>query len=151
MAEHRQQGAEPLFETEREGRRLFQDLMHQPWSGKRRPQPSGWQPSVDVRETDEALIVEIDLPGVTRTDVTVEVEGDVFNMSGERGITIERKGRHYYQMERLTGRFARQLHLPLDVERHAIRVKFRAGILTIILPKRRTEYGCVASQNQEPR
>jgi HSP20 family protein len=92
-----------------------------------------------VWETDEALIVEIDLPGVTRKDMTVEVEGDVLHISGERGITLERKGRHYYQMERLTGRFARQLHLPLNVDRHAIRAKFRVGILTIILPKRHTE------------
>ena len=88
MSEHRSQRTGSFFETEREVRRLFQELIHQPWGGKRRPQPQGWQPSVDAWETDEALMVEIDLPGVTRKDITIEVEGDVLHISGEQGVII---------------------------------------------------------------
>ena len=138
MAEHRSQIARGFFETEREVRRLFQELIHQPW-GRSSAESSGWQPSVDVCETDKALIIEIDVPGVMRKDVTVEVEGDVLRISGVRRATVAHKGRHYYQVERVTGHFTRQLQLPHSVDREAIRAGFRAGILTITLPKHRPQ------------
>lgn len=148
MAERKSQIVGGFFETEREVRRLFRELIHQPW-GRSSAESSGWQPSVDVCETDEALIIEIDLPGVTRKDVTVEVEGDVLRIGGVRRATITHRGRHYYQVERVTGRFARQLQLPRSVDREAIRARFRAGILTITLPKHHTESRPIARRGRE--
>lgn len=139
MIEDTPQLSGPFFEVQQEVRRLFQELIHQPWGGKGVAEPSRWQPCCDVAETGEAIIVEVELPGVERRDVRVEVEGDVLRITGERRATVERRARQYYRMERSYGRFERQLRLPATVDRAGIQARFRAGILTITLPKKRTE------------
>jgi HSP20 family molecular chaperone IbpA len=142
MAEPHPQRWRAFFETEQEVRRLFRELIHQPWGGRgqaegggRSREASAWQPQADIWETDEAIMVEVELPGVTRQDVTVEVEGDVLRVAGERRATVERSGRHYYQVERITGRFTRQWRLPHTIDRDAIEATFKDGILTLTLPK----------------
>jgi HSP20 family protein len=143
MAESQPQRWRAFFETDQEVRRLFQELIHQPWGGRGqaessgRPQrPAPWQPQADMWETDEAVIVEVELPGVAHEDVAVEVEGDILRIAGERRATVERAGRHYYQVERITGHFTRQWRLPHSIDRDAIAAAFKDGVLTLTLLKR---------------
>jgi HSP20 family protein len=126
----------PFFPVQEEVRRLFQELIHQPWGGQGAPETSHWQPHVDMCETPEEIIVEVDLPGVQREDVRIEVEGDFLHITGERRTTSERQERNYYRLERRYGRFTRRLRLPGAVAREGIRAEFDAGILIITLPKR---------------
>jgi HSP20 family protein len=126
----------PFFPVQEEVRRLFQELIHQPWGGRGFSETSNWQPHVDMCETPEAIIVEAELPGVQREDVRIEIEDDFLRISGERRTNSERQERNYYRLERSYGRFERQLRLPGSVVREAIRVEFNAGILVITLPKR---------------
>jgi HSP20 family protein len=126
----------PFFPVQDEVRRLFQELIHQPWRGQGVPETSHWQPHVDMCETPEEIIVEVELPGVQREDVRIEVEGDLLRITGERRTTSERQERNYYRLERRYGRFTRQLRLPGAVAREGIRAEFDAGILVITLPKR---------------
>ena len=125
----------PFFPVQEEVRRLFQELIHQPWGGQGSPETHHWQPHVDMCETPEEIIVEVELPGVRREDVRIEVEGDFLHITGERRTTAERQERNYYRLERRYGRFARQLRLPGTVAREKIRAEFDAGILIITLPK----------------
>ena len=126
----------PFFPVQEEVRRLFQELIHQPWGGQRPSETGHWQPRVDMCETPEAIIVEVELPGVQREDVRIEIEGDFLHITGERHTTAEHQRRNYYRLERHYGRFARQLPLPGTVDRTGIRAEFDAGILIITLPKR---------------
>ena len=87
-------------------------------------------------ETDDALIIEIELPGMKRKDVEVEVEGDQLRITGERRTTLTHSGRHYYQIERVYGQFRWQLRLPHRIDREAIEARFRSGVLMLILPKK---------------
>ena len=96
----------PFFPVQEEVRRLFQELIHQPWGGQGSPATSHWQPHVDMCETPEAIIVEVELPGVRREDVRIEIEGDFLLITGERHTTAEHQQRNYYRLERLYGRFA---------------------------------------------
>ena len=126
----------PFFPVQEEVRRLFQELIHQPWGGQGSPETRDWQPHVDMCETPEEIIVEVELPGVQREDVRIELEGDFLHITGERRTTAEHQKRNYYRLERRYGRFARQLRLPSTVAREGIRAEFDAGILVITLPKR---------------
>jgi len=126
----------PFLPVHEEVRRLFQELIHQPWGGRETSTRSDWQPRVDMCETSEAIIVEVELPGVRREDVRIEIEGDTLHITGERRAAAERRERNYYRLERRYGRFERQLRLPGGVARGAIRAEFDAGILIITLPKR---------------
>jgi HSP20 family protein len=127
--------ARPFFPVQEEVRRLFQELIHQPWGGQGATEAGNWQPHVDMCETPEEIIVEVELPGVQREDVRIEIEGDFLQITGERRTTAEHRKRNYYRLERRYGRFARQLRLPSTVRREGIRAEFDAGILTITLPK----------------
>jgi HSP20 family protein len=138
MAEEHPQPLQPFSEVQNEVRRLFQELIHQPWEARSPSAATGWQPCCDMAETEAAIVVEVELPGVERKDVRIEVEGDVLCISGERQATAEHRERQYYRMERSYGRFERQLPLPASVDREAIRAQFQEGILTITLPKKRT-------------
>jgi HSP20 family protein len=136
MAEEKPQSLQPFFEVQNEVRRLFQELIHQPWEARSPSTATGWQPCCDMAETNAAIIVEVELPGMKRQDVRVEVEGDMLHITGERRVTVEHEERQYSRMDRSYGRFERHLRLPASVDREGIRAKFRAGILTITLPKK---------------
>ena len=125
----------PFSPVQEEVRRLFQELIYQPWGSRGSSGSSSWEPCVDMCETPEAIIVEVELPGVRREDVHIEIEADLLRITGERRTTSERQGRNYYRLERTYGRFQRQLRLPSTVDRHGIRAEFDSGILVITLPK----------------
>jgi len=137
MAEEPIRGVRPFLEVEQEVRRLFQELVHQPWGASGPHREAGWQPRCDMVETDEAIVVDVELPGVKREDVRLEVEGDILRITGERRATAQRQGRNYHYLEQQYGRFERWLRLPRSVDRHAIRAEFDSGILSITLPKLR--------------
>jgi HSP20 family protein len=136
MAERTPQSAQPFFEVQQEVRRLFQEMIHQPWGGRTLSEVSQWQPCCDIAETAKAIIVEIELPGVERKDVRVEVKDSVLHITGERRAAVERRGRQYFRTERSYGRFERYIRLPSSVDQRGIRAQFRAGILTVTLPKK---------------
>lgn len=136
MAEDKPQPLQPFFTVQDEVRRLFQELVHQPWGGNMAAAARVWQPRCDLAETAAALIVEVELPGVEEQDVHVEVEGDTLRISGTRRTTVERQERHYHHMEQSYGSFTRTLRLPRTVDREAIQANFAAGVLTITLPKK---------------
>src|SRR2546428_14185523 len=90
----------PFFPVQEEVRRMFQELIHQPWGGRGTSQPSNWQPRVDMCETPEAFIVEVELPGVQREDVRIQIEGDFLPITGERRANSARPERNYYRPAR---------------------------------------------------
>lgn len=136
MAESRPQPLHPLFTVQDEVRRLFQELVHQPWGCHVPSTAPAWEPRCDLAETADAIIVEVELPGVELQDVHVEVDGDILRISGDRRTTVERQERHYHHIEQSYGSFTRQLRLPHTVEREAIHASFASGVLTITLPKK---------------
>jgi len=135
MAEEQSQGVRPFLEVQQEVRRLFKELVHQPWGGQEQSRDASWQPRCDMVETDEAVVVDVELPGVKPEDVRLEVEGDVLHITGERRAIAARQGRNYHYLEQHYGRFERQLRLPRTVDRNTIRAEFDSGILSITLPK----------------
>jgi len=137
MAEEPIRGVRPFLEVQQEVRRLFQELVHQPWGTAGPQRDASWQPRCDMVETDEAIVVDVELPGVKREDVHLEVEGDFLRITGERRATAQRQDRNYHYLEQQYGHFERRLHLPRSVDRQAIRAEFDSGILSITLPKQR--------------
>ena len=117
----------------REVERLFDEMIHRPWGFCR--EARGWNPSVDLYETDEALILEADLPGVKAEDVKVEVENSDLILQGRRSLEQSHSDGHFHTMERSSGHFVRRLHLPETVNRDAIQAEFHDGVLRVILPK----------------
>jgi HSP20 family protein len=92
-----------------------------------------WSPLVDIEETDDAWIVEAELPGVKRQDVTVEVRDSELAISGERK-ERERKG-ILRRRTRRTGRFDYRVTLPGQADAESIQATLADGVLTVRVPK----------------
>jgi HSP20 family protein len=97
---------------------------------------AGWQPRMDVKETDNALVVRMDLPGMDQKDIRVNVENNLLTVSGERRMEEEKKGETFHRVECYYGNFSRGFSLPQTVDAGKIDAKYRNGVLEIRLPKR---------------
>ena len=93
----------------------------------------GWSPLVDIEETEDAWVLEAELPGVRREDVNVELRDGELAITGELK-ERERKGVLRRQARR-TGRFDYRVTLPGDVEADKIEASLEHGVLTLRVPK----------------
>ncbi len=96
---------------------------------------SAWKPSVDIYETDEAIILKAELPGIKKEDVSVEIKDNVLTLRGERVEDKEIKEGSYFRKERCFGTFSRAFNLQHRVQPDKIKAKFKDGILVIEIPK----------------
>lgn len=94
-----------------------------------------WQPSVDISETKDTLLVKAELPGVDAKDVSVTLSGDMLTIKGEKKQEKEKKDEHYYCSESFSGSFQRTIRLPINIKTDKIDATFNKGILQIALPK----------------
>jgi HSP20 family protein len=94
-----------------------------------------WAPLVDISETEDRLLVKVELPGLEAKDVNVSISGDLLTIRGEKKKEKEEKDEHHHCVERYTGTFQRVLRLPVDVEPDKVDASFKMGVLKITLPK----------------
>ena len=92
-------------------------------------------PSLDVAETNNAVEVRMDIPGMDAKDIDIQVNGNLVTISGERKEEREEKGKTYHRVERRVGRFSRTVTLPCPVKEDAVDAQYKDGSLTVKLPK----------------
>ncbi len=95
-----------------------------------------WTPAVDIYETDDAIVLEAELPGMNEKDIEIKVEDNVLTIRGERKFEEERKEENYYRMERFYGAFQRSFTLPPNIKTDKIKAEYKKGILKVIMPKK---------------
>jgi HSP20 family protein len=95
-----------------------------------------WQPDVDVVETEDEVMVRVELAGVHSRDLRVGVDGSELCISGQRTAAESPGVRRLHQMEIATGPFERRLRIPVGFDRERVSAHLADGILTIVLPKR---------------
>jgi HSP20 family protein len=92
-------------------------------------------PEANVVETEKALEVAVELPGMKPEEVKVEIrEGNLW-ITGEKKEEKEEKGKTFHRIERRAGMFRRVLPLPVEVKEQAVEARFAEGVLKITLPK----------------
>lgn len=133
--------------------RLFEDIdrmFENLWSGlpwwwepawKLRPQLAReftgmkFAPRVEVGESEKGYIITAELPGLSKEDVQVTLDGSVLTIKGEKKEEQENKKDGYYYSERVYGSFVRSLELPTDAEPSKLKASFRNGVLRIEVEK----------------
>lgn len=95
-----------------------------------------WAPPVDIYETDSALVLKADLPGVDPKDVDIRVENGVLYLKGERKFEKEVKEENYHRVERSYGAFTRSFSLPNSIDTEHVKAEYKDGQLTLTMPKR---------------
>lgn len=96
-----------------------------------------WSPAVDIRETENALIVKADLPEVDEKAIDIRIENGTLALKGERKFESDESGKGgYHRIERSYGVFARYFSLPETVDAENVQAEFKNGVLTVTLPKK---------------
>lgn len=119
----------------------IRERMEQAWRqmlgppGSPRFCPPVLEPPADVYETDEEVVVVIELAGIAEQEVSLSVDGKKLTVSGERTAQQGRPGRLYSQMEICYGPFERTFSLPAEVDPDKATATYDHGYLEIILPK----------------
>jgi len=93
-------------------------------------------PSVDVRETKDALELEAELPGIEPKDVEVSVENGILTLKGSRQFEKATEGGTYHRVERAYGSLERSFSLPTNADPEKVKAVHRHGVLHLNLPKR---------------
>ncbi len=92
-------------------------------------------PRIDVAETDKAIEVTVELPGLEEKDVQIDFTDDVLTIKGEKKSEKEEKDKNHQISERSYGSFLRAIQLPPGVDPAAIDASFAKGVLTVKAPK----------------
>jgi len=95
-----------------------------------------WAPAVDIYESKEEYVFKLELPGISKEDIKVDLEGDKLNISGERKEDTEVKKEDYHRVERYCGSFSRSFQLPKNTDGEKINAAMKDGILELRIPKR---------------
>jgi HSP20 family protein len=94
-----------------------------------------WAPPVDIYETDDALILTVDLPGVPKDAVHIEIHQNTLMLRGERKPAADVQADRYHRVERAYGTFQRSFVLPTLVDQEHVQASYHDGILELRLPK----------------
>ena len=93
-----------------------------------------WAPEVSMFENDKLYTVTLDIPGVEKKDVNIEVEGSTLIVSGKRE-ELEGKDMSLYHSQIRYGNFSRTFNLPEEINLEKISAKYKNGTLNLTLPK----------------
>lgn len=93
-----------------------------------------WNPLVDIKETDKELVFLVELPGMNREDLEVEVVGEMLTIRGKREEVKEEKD-GYIRRERYQGSFCRSFRLDKPILENEISATYKDGVLTVRAPK----------------
>ena len=136
MALIRWEPVRELQTVQNEMNRLFNTFFDSPTpGGNGGPALRRWVPAMDVVETEDRYVLRADLPGMSESDVNIELDDNVLTISGERKSEHEHRGEGYYRVERASGSFSRSLTLPEGVDADSIQASFDSGVLEVRIPK----------------
>jgi HSP20 family protein len=94
-----------------------------------------WLPAVDVEQTQNEIILRLDLPGMNRDDVSIDVRDRTLIVSGERREEREENHEGFFTRERVVGKFTRSFMLPEGVDPGSVQAQFQDGVLEIRIPR----------------
>jgi HSP20 family protein len=94
-----------------------------------------WKPLTDVKETDKDVIMHLELPGIKKEDINIELKDGVLSVSGERRHEKKEENERWHRTERTFGSFRRQMVLPEGVTESDIKASYNDGVLELSFPK----------------
>ena len=115
----------------------FGNLFDELW-GDFGPAPgaeSSFAPRVDVEETDDEVVVTMELPGVEEKDFEVSIEEGVLTIKGQKQTERDESKEGYRYVERSSGSFRRSFRIPWEVDSDALKAAYQHGVLSVTVPK----------------
>lgn len=127
-----------LLNFEREVSRIINNFERTFENGSSLPEEfenAVWSPLSDIYEDKDNFKIKLDLPGMKKEDVKINMENNMLSISGERKQEKETDNSKYHRVERVYGKFYRSFTLPEFIEHEKIDAEFKDGQLTVTIPK----------------
>jgi HSP20 family protein len=121
-------------ETDFFGKR-FSDIMDEFFNDAVHTRRDSFMPTIDIAETETAYNIDVQLPGMKKEDINIEMENGRLTISGERKFENEENGKTWRKVESQYGSFARSFQLPENVESDSIKATYTDGILKLNVTK----------------
>jgi HSP20 family protein len=119
--------------------RAFEDTMNRLFAGQLANAPANqrpWVPAVDIRETDQEIVLKADVPDMKFEDMNVQLENGTLTIKGERKFEQEKHEGGWHRLERSYGTFERAFAVPESIDPEKVKADYKNGVLTVILPKK---------------
>jgi HSP20 family protein len=123
----------PISDFRREFDRLFDDWASPTPRGLRADQT--FVPACDVEEGEDHFLVTLEMAGIKKEDIKLEVNDGQLTISGERRHETRQKGEGHWYSERRFGKFQRSFALPAGIDANRVEANYQDGILRVMLPK----------------
>jgi len=94
-----------------------------------------WTPRVDLAETPDAYLINLDVPGITKKEIKIDFHEGVLSVSGDRKVEEKSEDKNYVRVERRYGHFYRSFTLPKSIVESKISATLENGVLMITVPK----------------
>ena len=120
---------------EMETLRRQMDQMFDEMVGVNREAQISWKPAVELKDTDDSLILRAEIPGVEGKDLDIQVTREAVAIRGEHRYEKKAEDKGYFRTEFRYGKFQRVVALPVAVQNDQVKAEFKDGILTLTLPK----------------
>lgn len=126
---------DPFLQLYRDMNQLFEDVLRRP---EAEPVGSGellLTPRINVSETEQAIQVTVELPGVKEDEIEVAIDEGLLTIRGEKRVERSEERQNQHVVERLFGRFQRTLQLPFQPDADKVDARFANGVLEVTIPK----------------
>ena len=127
--------APPVTRLRHEVDHLFDNFFRGFGDVPRRQESQDWSPTITVSETENAVKVRAELPGLDRKNIDISIDGDILTLSGEKRVDIKEENEKYLYVEHSQGSFMRKLQLPVSVDASKAEAVLTDGVLDLKLPK----------------
>ena len=129
---------------QRQMNRLFEDIA---LPTRRENGRLGFVPAAEIAETDQAILLKLELPGIKAEDLDVQVTKDAVIISGERTEETKSSEEGWTRSEFRYGKFERNIGLPTQVDNTNVSAEYKDGILNLNLPKAEADKNKVVKVN----
>lgn len=119
--------------------RVFQDFWNfDPEWSRSQSREKEWSPACEVRNAEDHYLVSVDLPGIPKNQIKIEVADGQLRISGERSTEKKEDTEGRWYSERVHGKFERAFTFPKSVDAEKIEADYHEGVLHVYLPKAET-------------
>lgn len=97
--------------------------------------PRAFRPAVDIAEDTQEIVLHVELPGMKKEDIDIQLTGDTLRLSGQREREASQRGEHFHRIERSYGTFSRTFQIETPIDASKVKASYEDGVLTVHLPK----------------
>jgi HSP20 family protein len=124
---------QPFQEVEtlhRQMNQMFDELM-----ASERQSATSWQPAIELQDTEDNLVLRLEIPGVDGKDIDIHVTREAVAISGEHRFEKKTQEKGFFRSEFRYGNFQRVVPLPVPIQNDQVKADFKNGVLTLTMPK----------------